>query len=88
MLNHIPRSSNVRLLVLIWAFFLIRGCFYSSLFPLWEGYDEFAHFAYVQYLSNSQGLPIPQQSELSTEIHDSLELVPLPWELRDLPRLR
>jgi 4-amino-4-deoxy-L-arabinose transferase-like glycosyltransferase len=82
MLNGRLRSISTHFLLLIWACFLARGFFYSSLFPLWEGYDEFSHFAYIQYLSNSQGLPIPQQSEVSTEIQDSLRLVPLPWELR------
>src|SRR2546427_2323921 len=84
-MNGTPQSSSTRLLFLIWVCFLVRGFFYSSLFPLWEGYDEFSHFAYIQYLSNSQGLPIPQQSEVSTEIQESVRLVPLPWELREWP---
>jgi|SRR5690348_2979719 4-amino-4-deoxy-L-arabinose transferase-like glycosyltransferase len=85
MLNARLQSTSTRFLLLIWACFLARGFFYSSLFPLWEGYDEFSHFAYIQYLSNSQDLPIPQQSEVSTEIQDSVQLVPLPWELRGWP---
>jgi len=85
MLKLTLQSTSTRFVFLIWACFLVRGFFYSSLFPLWEGYDEFSHFAYIQHLSNCHCLPIPQQSEVSTEIQESLRLVPLPWELRDMP---
>ena len=36
--------------VLIWISFLLRGSFYATVIPLWENLDEFAHFAYVDWL--------------------------------------
>lgn len=79
-------SRNTRLLlVLVWACFLARGFFYASLFPLWEGYDEFSHFAYVQHLAVHGELPVLGQSQVSREVDESLRLVPLPWMQRQLP---
>lgn len=79
-------SRNTRLLlVLVWACFLARGFFYASLFPLWEGYDEFSHFAYVQHLAAHGELPVLGQSQVSREVDESLRLVPLPWMQRQLP---
>jgi 4-amino-4-deoxy-L-arabinose transferase-like glycosyltransferase len=65
--------------------FLVRGFFYSSLFPLWEGYDEFSHFAYVQHLAVQGELPVLNQTRVSREVHESVRLVPLPWMLGELP---
>lgn len=36
------------ILVTLWTCFLLRGFFYCSFLPIWEGYDEWAHFAFVQ----------------------------------------
>ncbi|PYS25341.1 MAG: hypothetical protein DMG11_23080 [Acidobacteria bacterium] len=38
-------------LAAIWVIFLCKGIFYSLLFPIWEGFDEYAHFAFIQYLA-------------------------------------
>lgn len=82
-LSHSP--STRRLLLLVWLCFLARGFFYSSLFPLWEGYDEYAHFAYLQHVVTYGGLPHVTQSRISREVEESLRLVPLPWLLRHRP---
>jgi len=70
-----------RLLVAIWIFFVCKGAFYSVLFPLWEGYDEYAHFAFVQFVAMHHELPVPA-TVVSREVEQSLELVPLPWQLQ------
>jgi hypothetical protein len=71
-----------RVVILIWITFLIRGAFYSAILPLWEGFDEYAHFAYIHHLKTFGSLP--RQDELvSAEISRSLRLVPLPWSLND-----
>jgi hypothetical protein len=62
---------------------VLRGIFYSVLFPLWEGYDEFAHFAFVQHLVATGTLPLAS-TPVSKEVEESLKLVPLPWTLRDM----
>ena len=71
------------LLAFIWVVFLVRGLFYITLIPIWEGWDEFAHFAFVEHLQNGYGLPAPDE-RVSSEITRSLELAPLPWALRGL----
>lgn len=68
---------------LVWACFLARGAFYCALLPLWEGYDEYSHFAYLQHLVNTGERPSVQESRQSREIEESLRLTPLAWTLRD-----
>jgi hypothetical protein len=72
------------ILILIWSLFLVRGSFYAAVVPLWEGLDEFAHFAYVHHLAEFGILPRPDE-KVSEEVSTSLQLVPLPWALRDWP---
>lgn len=69
--------QNGVLLVAIWLAFLARGLFYCVLQPMWEGYDEWAHFAYLQHLAEHHA--IPDRGDLvSFEVRRSLRLVPLP----------
>lgn len=71
-----------RWLLLIWVCFLLRGVFYASLLPLWEGFDEYSHVAFLQFLAHRTDLPDPKQTRLSREVEESLALVPLPWTHR------
>ncbi len=75
------RGRGRKFLVLIWCVFLARGVFYSTFLPIWEGYDEPIHFAFVQYLDTTHRLPLPT-TPVSREIQSSLHLLPLPWTLR------
>ena len=67
---------------LIWACFLARGAYHSAMFPLWEGWDEWSHFAYLQHFANTGKLPVPGVARPSREIEASMLLVPLPWTVR------
>lgn len=69
---------------MIWLCFIVRGVFYATVLPLWEGYDEYSHFAYVQHVSLHGSIPIPGISRISREVSASLESTPLPWTLRNL----
>lgn len=71
-------------LILIWLAFLARGAFYATVIPIWEGLDEWAHFAYVHHLTTFGTLPRPED-RASEEISRSLQLVPIPWYLREMP---
>lgn len=64
------------LLVVIWLAFLSRGLFYCVQQPMWEGYDEWAHFAYVQHLAEHRTLP-SRTDLVSNQVRRSLQLVPL-----------
>lgn len=60
---------------LLWACFLLRGAYYSSVIPLWEGFDEFAHYARVAYLSE-YGREPDRQTPIPAQIQQSLERLP------------
>ena len=55
---------------------LLRGLFDCVEQPIWEGFDEWAHLAYVQHVTEYH--PIPSRTDhVSGELQRSLELVPL-----------
>lgn len=71
-------------LFVLWLAFLVRGSFYATVLPLWEGFDEYGHFAVIQHTLSSRSLP--QTSDpVPAEVEQSLKLAPLPWELRQTP---
>ena len=61
---------------LLVTYVIVNACLYRVLMPLWEGFDEPFHFAYVQQLANGRGLPDPRTAPLSREVGDSLLLAP------------
>ncbi len=67
--------------VILWLCFLARGCFYSALLPVWEGYDEPFHFSFIQYLTVHRNLPLPT-TPVSREVQASLHSLPISWEQR------
>src|SRR5260370_38451791 len=78
-------SRRTLLLVgLVWIVFLSKAVFYASVLPLWEGYDEFSHFDFVQYVAINRQLPTVQANG-SGEISASLRVRPLPWPPRRAP---
>jgi 4-amino-4-deoxy-L-arabinose transferase-like glycosyltransferase len=70
-----------RLLLVLWLCFVLRGIFYCVAFPVWEGFDEPSHFAFIQYVSSHRGLPVAS-TPVSREVEASLHLLPLSWEQR------
>src|SRR3954470_10074092 len=81
-LAHMSRRTLI-LLSFIWLSFVVRGAFYSVLIPIWEGFDEYSHFDFLEYLSNGNKLPGPEH-HISAEISESLRLAPVPLTLRYL----
>src|SRR5580658_5123801 len=69
----------------IWCCFLARALFYCAAVPLWEGYDEYSHFALVQYVAvHHGGFPlgaIPPNN--SRAVSESRKLTPGAWIIRD-----
>jgi 4-amino-4-deoxy-L-arabinose transferase-like glycosyltransferase len=49
--------------------------------PLWEGWDEYAHFAWIQHWADKGTLP-GFHDPVSREIDESMRLTPLAYELR------
>ena len=54
----------------------MNAVLYSGLVPLWEGFDEPFHYAYVQWLRQETVLPILGRTPVPLEITRSLDLVP------------
>jgi hypothetical protein len=65
---------------ILWALFLVRGSFYCAMLPLWEGWDEYAHFAWLQHWIDHGTLPRVTDG-ISREVDESMRLAPLPHEL-------
>ena len=63
---------------IVWAAFVLRGLYYCVQLPMWEGLDEWAHFAAVQYFAEHGHMPA-RTDLVSDEVVRSLELAPLPW---------
>jgi hypothetical protein len=67
---------------------LANAILYSSLLPLWGGFDEPFHFGYVQNLANGAGFPDPRYSRLSEEEGRSILLAPASSSVRrNLPEV-
>src|SRR5215467_1554576 len=74
-----------RWLVVIWACFVARAAFYCAALPLWEGYDEWSHFAVVQRMAFRGEPLVARDAPIGGDIAASLELAPVAWESRNLP---
>src|SRR5215471_16286563 len=72
------RVRSAYCLLILWICFLLRGIFYCTALPLWEGFDEWAHFAVAQNISINARLLTDRNSRISQEIEASLAVAPLP----------
>jgi 4-amino-4-deoxy-L-arabinose transferase-like glycosyltransferase len=61
---------------------LLNAALYSCLLPLWEGFDEPFHYAYVESLSANKQIPVLKQTPISAEIRASLDIVPISFILK------
>jgi hypothetical protein len=64
--------------LMVWLAFVIRGVYYSVQLPLWEGLDEWAHFAALEWFAEHGRMPT-RGDLVSDEVVRSLELAPLAW---------
>jgi 4-amino-4-deoxy-L-arabinose transferase-like glycosyltransferase len=71
-----PALSPRLVLAAIWCAFLLRGVFYCVEQPLWEGFDEWAHFAVIQHVAEHGSLP-SRADLISPAVQRSLSLAPL-----------
>src|SRR5258708_5330143 len=74
------KAYPYRLLSLVWIAFVTRGLFYCVQEPMWEGYDEWAHFAVIQHIAEYGRLP-GRTATVSKEIRASLSLMPSAYGL-------
>ncbi len=71
---HPPSFRNLRIAAVIYGG--LNAILYAGLTPLWEGFDEPFHYAYVQQLWNTRSLPVQKRTCLPEEIWQSFPLAP------------
>ena len=62
---------------IVLAFAIVNAALYACFLPLWEGFDEPFHYAYVESLSANHTFPVFGHSKVSAEIDSSLGDVPV-----------
>ncbi len=70
-------SRGVTLFVLVWFMFVTKALLYISVTPMWEGFDELFHFAYVESLASTHSLPAWGETFIHSEIAESTAYLPL-----------
>lgn len=58
---------------------LLLGLAHVAMLPPWEGFDETAHYSYVQQLSDRWELPRLPTARMSKDIEDYARMAPLPY---------
>jgi 4-amino-4-deoxy-L-arabinose transferase-like glycosyltransferase len=53
--------------------------------PLWEGYDEWAHFSVIRHMAVNHEALVERDAAVPRDVEASLQLAPVPWEMRYLP---
>ena len=79
------RRRSYRLVVLIALCFFARAAFYAVAYPVWEGYDEWSHYAVVERIALGHEALVPRDQPVSPRVAQSLRLAPLAWQLRGAP---
>ncbi len=64
-----------RWVLLLWLCFILRGAFYASSLPLWEGFDEYSHYARIEYLA-IQGHEPSRDTPVPGDVANSLAHLP------------
>ncbi len=73
------RSSGSFFVAIVWVCFLVRGLFYCSFLPVWEGYDEWAHFAVIERMATDNELLVDRNEPVALDVEASMALAPEPW---------
>jgi len=60
----------------LFVLFILNSIFFLFFLPIWEGFDEPSHFAYIQYIAENRRLPT-SKSFVSEQVGESLSKLPL-----------
>lgn len=71
-----------RATLLLFSASLALGVAYISCLPPWEGFDETAHYSYLQQLVDSNQVPRRGASFFSRDVEDYAQRAPLPYDTR------
>ena len=72
-------SSLSRAVVCLLAGYLLLGLAHAALLPPWEGFDETAHYSYVQQLADRWEVPRFNRARMSAEVEAYARRAPLPY---------
>ena len=70
--------SKISILFLLGGY-LILGLSHIAFLPPWEGFDENAHFSYIQQIADTGSLPKPGSAKLSKNVDDYQQYAPMPY---------
>ncbi|SVC14725.1 uncharacterized protein METZ01_LOCUS267579, partial [marine metagenome] len=59
----------------------LLGASYIAMLPIWEGFDETAHFSYIQQVADNRKLPLNCKDRISTDIEKYYHYAPVPKAL-------
>ena len=60
---------------------LLLGASYIAILPLWEGFDETAHFSYLQQVADNKKIYLDGKDTISTDIKKYYDYAPVPRAL-------
>ena len=55
------------------------GLSHIAILPPWEGFDENAHFSYIQQIADTGSLPKPGRAKLSKNVDNYQQYAPMPY---------
>lgn len=58
---------------------LFLGIANIAILPPWEGFDETAHYSYLQYVADKKELPRQETARISKDIESYMLFGPLPY---------
>ena len=67
----------MRIRNVILMFGVLNACLYSGLLPLWEGFDEPFHYAYVETLRQTHRLPVLGRTLIPNDVFRSFQFAPV-----------
>lgn len=73
----VPGSTrDRRVILLIWMIFIVQAVFFAVATPLWEGFDEYSHYARIEFLAQHGAEP-DRNTPVPDDIVDLLAHVPV-----------
>ncbi len=71
-------ASKTAILFLLGGY-LVLGLSHIAILPPWEGFDENAHFSYIQQIADTGSLPTPGRAKLAKDVDDYKQYAPMPY---------
>ena len=78
-----PRNNWKKFCTLLGIFIVVRGILYLCILPPFEGWDEYQHVAYIQYLIEKNKAPLIDQAVVSRNLLARLTAYPQPQLMVD-----